>query len=86
MKKKAMRTVGMEDGVAARDGGEKEVTGMEEEPSMLAVHVAPMVVLASSPWSWEEAHFVTCPSRRAETTTVCRGGASSRFLDRGWSK
>lgn len=81
-----MRAVGMEDGVAARGGGAKEVMGMEEEASMLAVDVAPMVVLASSPWSWEEAHVVTCPSRRPETTTVCCAAASSRFLERGWRK
>jgi len=35
--KKAMRAVGMEDGVAVRDGGEEEVMEMEEEASMLAV-------------------------------------------------
>lgn len=48
MRKKAVRAVGMEDGVAARDGGEEEeVIGMEEEASMLAMEVASVAVLAS---------------------------------------
>lgn len=83
-----MRAVGMEDGVAAWDGGEGEVREMEmeEEADMLAVEVASVAVLASSPWGWEEAHVVTCPSRRAGTTTVCYGAASSRYLGRGWRK